>query len=71
MIDSAEKALLQLRNKISALVQMSDGDWALLLPHLSIKKIKKHGFIAKEGKKSYELGFVISGMFRQYYTKDG
>jgi CRP-like cAMP-binding protein len=42
-----------------------------LLPHLTIKTIQKNEFLIKEGKQANELGFVVDGMFRQYYTKDG
>ncbi len=66
-----ENIVLPLRNQIGEFVKMDDADWQLLLPNISIRKIKKHDLIAKEGKKSLELGLVLEGMFRQYYTKDG
>jgi CRP-like cAMP-binding protein len=59
------------RNYIEAIVKISDADWNLLLPHLTIKTIQKNEFLIKEGKQANELGFVVDGMFRQYYTKDG
>jgi CRP-like cAMP-binding protein len=51
--------------------ELADADWDLLLPHLSLKSLKKNQLLIREGKKAIEVGFVIDGMFRQYYTKDG
>lgn len=61
----------RLREKISLFTKLEDEDWNLLLPHLQLKSIPKHGLFAKEGSRSNEAGFVTEGMFRQYYTKDG
>jgi CRP-like cAMP-binding protein len=60
-----------LRDHIAEFVHLSDADWQLLQPHLSTKTIRKNGLFIKEGNKATEVGFVIDGMFRQYYTKDG
>ena len=43
----------------------------MLLPFLEIKEIKKHGHFSEEGKVADEIGFVLDGMLRHYYTKDG
>lgn len=50
---------------------MHDDDWELLLPHLTLNTLRKNQFFIKEGKKETRVGFVIDGMLRQYYTKDG
>jgi len=60
-----------LRNHIEVFSKLSDTDWELLLPHLEIKSIKKNELFIAQGKKAFEVAFVIEGMFRQYYTKDG
>ena len=64
-------AVILLRNQISAFSKITEEDWLLLLPHLEEKTLHKNEFFAAEGKRCYEIGFVTSGMFRQYYSKDG
>jgi CRP-like cAMP-binding protein len=59
-----------LRNHIEAFSKLTDADWELLLPHLTIKELLKNKLFIQEGKRGFELGFVLNGMFRQYYTKD-
>jgi CRP-like cAMP-binding protein len=65
------QACTALRNHIEAFVKMADDDWALLLPHLTLHNLRKNQFFIEEGKKETKVGFVIDGMLRQYYTKDG
>ena len=60
-----------LRNHIEAFCKLTEADWDLLLPHLEIKNIRKNELFIAEGKRAFEVAFVIEGMFRQYYTKDG
>ena len=66
-----DAALQLLRNTISNFVQLTDVDWQLLLPHLHEKKLAKGALFAQEGKTATEVGFVISGNMRHYYTRDG
>ena len=61
----------RLRQQIEQFVPLTDDDWNLLAPHLTVSTIKKHALFAEEGRISTEVGFVIEGMFRQFYTKDG
>jgi len=60
-----------LRKKIEQFTKLPDEDWEMLLPHLEIKKVRKHFLFSEDGKKANEVGFIIEGMHRQYYTKDG
>lgn len=60
-----------LRNNIEKFVKLSDDDWKLLLPHLTIRKLKKHESLCEAGKIGDEVGFVLEGMLRHYYVKDG
>lgn len=60
-----------LRNAIEKFVKLSDEDWNLLLPHLKIKKLKKHDLLSQIGKVSNDVGFVLDGMLRHFYHKDG
>lgn len=60
-----------LRNHIEAFSKIPDADWDLLVPHIATKQFRKNQFLIREGKKAFEVGFVLEGMFRQFYTKDG
>ena len=43
----------------------------MLLPFLELRQLRKNELFIAEGKRANEIGLVITGMFRQYYTKDG
>ena len=60
-----------LRDHIEKFVNLTDQEWDLLLPHLEIRKLKKHQFLAESGRIADEVGFVVEGMLRHYYTRDG
>ena len=60
-----------LRKQIEGFTKIDDHDWEMLLPHLQLKKIKKNHLFSEQGKKADEVGFIIEGMFRQFYIKDG
>ncbi len=69
-IDNNE-AIGRLRKQVNSFVEIPDEDWELLAPHIELKTLRKNNFLTKEGKRAFEIGFVIDGMFRQFYTKDG
>jgi CRP-like cAMP-binding protein len=71
MTINPEEACFLLRKQVSIFLAIPDDDWELLLPHLELKKLKKNTFFIKEGKKSFDVGLVLDGMLRQFYTKDG
>lgn len=60
-----------LRQSLERFGKLSDADWDLLLPSIETRQLKKHGFFSEEGKRSFEVAFVLNGSFRQYYSKDG
>jgi len=60
-----------LRKYIERFIAMPDEDWQLLVPHLTQRVLKKNSLFAKEGKICKEIGFIIKGNMRHYYTKDG
>ena len=64
-------AILQLRQQLQRFVTFTDEEWNLLEPHLVEKKLKKGQLFAIEGKKAKDIGFVLHGNMRQYYTRDG
>lgn len=61
----------RLQQQIEQFVSLTDDDWALLAPHLTVSTLKKHQLFAEEGHVSTEVGFILDGMLRQFYTKDG
>jgi CRP-like cAMP-binding protein len=66
-----QEAFSLLRNHIETFSKMIDSDWELLVPHLKIKTLRKTHLFIQEGKKISEIGFIIEGMFRQFYIKNG
>ena len=60
-----------LRTNIERFISLQEAEWQMLLPFLEIKTLKKHELLAEEGKVANEVGFVLEGMMRHYYTKDG
>ena len=60
-----------LRNSIEKFIPLSQEDWQMLSPYLEIRKLKKHDYFAEEGKIANEIGFVLDGMLRHFYLKDG
>ncbi len=50
---------------------ISREDWLMLLPHLSVRTLRKNKLFTREGSVGKEIGFVLEGMLRQYYRKDG
>jgi CRP-like cAMP-binding protein len=71
MPDTSDPPFLLLRKQVEGMVKLSDEDWALLVPHLRLKTIAKNNVFISEGRKANELGLVLDGSFRQYYTKGG
>jgi CRP-like cAMP-binding protein len=67
----AQYSLIDFRKQIERFTIITDDDWEMLLPFLEIKKVKKNHLFSEEGKKANEVGFILNGTFRQYYTKDG
>lgn len=60
-----------LRSAINRLVQLTDQDWELLVPHLTYRRLNKGEYWITEGKKEQQIGFVLNGNMRHYYTHDG
>ena len=66
-----EAAFYLLRKQVEAFTKITDADWEMLLPFLELKHLPKNGLFIQEGKRANEIGLVLDGMFRQYYTKYG
>ena len=70
MDDLLDTAAIRLRQHINQFVVLTDEEWRALEPHLSIQHVKKHHYIATQGVVANQIGFVLAGQFRQFYTKD-
>ncbi len=66
-----EQSLLQLRTAIHRFLKLDDAEWAKLVPYLEERQLAKHGLFAVEGKTAHEVGFILDGNMRHYYTRDG
>jgi len=62
---------LRLRQLIERFVTLTDHDWNLLTPHVLERSLKKQELFATEGKIARDIGFVLEGDMRHYYTRDG
>lgn len=71
MLPSLPEAALRLRQHLAQFVPLSDEDWSLLVPHLRLMPLARHAVFTEQGRVAADVGFVLEGMFRQYYTKDG
>lgn len=62
---------LSLRRQVEMLSPMPDEHWAMLEPFLEVRTIPKHGYMLTEGKLAREVGMILEGTMRHYYTRDG
>jgi CRP-like cAMP-binding protein len=60
-----------IRTQIQKFVPLDDEAWALMEPHITEKQLARNDLLVQEGKLARELGLVLEGNFRQYYTRDG
>ena len=67
----SEQELSRLHNAISRFAKLSDHDWNMLLPCLEERVINKGELFAQEGKIARDVGFMLDGSMRHYYSHDG
>ncbi len=60
-----------LRSKVDQLVPMPEEDWQLMAPFIATRTLKKGELFATEGKVGKDLGLIVEGTMRHFYTKDG
>ena len=60
-----------LRDYIQRFVSLPDEDWQWLVPHIQECFLEKNEFLVREGRRSGEIGFLLKGNMRHFYTKDG
>lgn len=71
MQDALNQAALQLRQQINHFVYLTDEEWAGIVPHLSLVTLQKQQCFAQQGVVANQLGLVLEGTLRQFYTKEG
>ncbi len=59
----------QLRKIITDYTEMPDADWALIAPYLREKAIARGERWVTEGEKAKDVGMILNGSMRHYYTK--
>ena len=66
-----DESLRKLRSSINNFLPINNEEWELLAPHVYERHLSKRDCVANEGKVAKEIGFVVEGTMRHYYTKDG
>ncbi len=57
-----------LRRLIEQFVPLTDDEWQMMQVLLSEKTIRKHDCMIREGMMGRELGYILEGEMRHYYT---
>ena len=60
-----------LRAAIQRFVPLTDDEWHLLTPHLRYRSLARGEDWISEGQREQDLGLVLEGNMRHYYTRDG
>lgn len=68
---SFEQAALRMRQQVSHFVPLTDQEWNAVVPHLTLNSLHKHHYLIQQGQLANQIGFVLTGQFRQFYSKDG
>lgn len=68
---ASDKTFLPLRKHIEQFVPLRDEDWSLLMPHLTERTIRRHDYMIREGSIGREVGYILEGEMRHFYTHDG
>ena len=56
---------------MEAISPLNDEEWLAFADTFTVKKFRKKQAFIKEGKVPSEIGYLIKGSMRYYYTKDG
>src|SRR6187549_1458956 len=60
-----------LRAAIQRFVPLTDDVWRLLTPHLQYRAVSRGEKWINEGQHEQDIGLVLEGNMRHYYTRDG
>ena len=66
-----DQTFLPLRKHIEQFMPLRDQDWALIEPHLTLRTIPKHDYMIREGGIGREVGYILAGEMRHFYTYAG
>jgi CRP/FNR family transcriptional regulator len=61
----------QLRKHIEEIVPLSDEEFALVQPHFTAKRVKKHQYLIQAGDTANFEYLIVSGIFRMFYLDLG
>ncbi|HEY0273699.1 MAG TPA: cyclic nucleotide-binding domain-containing protein [Chitinophaga sp.] len=62
---------LPVRAAIERLLPFPEPEWAFFRDHLQAQDFQKEDYLCREGQVEQHLYFLISGLARSYYLKDG
>lgn len=60
-----------LRAAIQRLVPLTEDEWNMLTPHLRYRSLGRGERWISEGERERDIGIVLEGNIRHYYTRDG
>jgi CRP-like cAMP-binding protein len=60
-----------LKNSVDQIYPLPDEDFMALLRRITVKKLKKHEFLLREGEVCNHIAFINSGFLRIYHNKEG
>ena len=61
----------QFKQLIMQFPHYSEDAYIIAAPYFKVQKLKKGEYFLEEGKVSKKIAFIVSGLFRTYYLKDG
>jgi CRP-like cAMP-binding protein len=68
---ASDETFLPLRRHIEQFMPLKDADWEMLAPYLTLRTIRKHDFMIREGSIGREVGYILEGEMRHFYTHQG
>lgn len=71
MKENIEQGISRLRNTTEQFIKLTDDEFNMLVPHIKTRRLRRFELLAEIGKPVKEIGFVLDGLLRHYYLKDG
>jgi CRP-like cAMP-binding protein len=59
------------RTELLRFVEFSDAEWELFAQHLGYRLMRKKALFVRAGEVCTEIGFILNGSVRFFFTKDG
>jgi CRP-like cAMP-binding protein len=70
MIDTNQDEFKALKKFVEQWMVMPEEGWNVVIPLLTIRHLKKGEFFVRAGEQRREVGFVVRGLIRKYYSDD-